>query len=1191
MNSIFTLDFLRIYINGKSFVNAFLIALTPIVLFLLADIYAVFSLNNAPNQSGNTNLNGIAMCAAVTQTEGMVTAKEHAGTVNTPVGSNRTGLKLWSSVSTWEGGAKPVAGDDVVIPANSVVVLNQNVDVKSITVMGKLIVDISKDITIDAEYIMVMGAQGYFEWGTENELYGNTGVITLVGNDPSATIPGSSVESKAIMVMDGAKLELHGAAKTSWTTLAANAAKNQNKIKVTETNSNWKVGDEILIAPSRLSWNEGEKKTITAISNGQITLNSNLKYPHIGQSKTYTRSDGKSWEGDMRAEVGLLSKSIKIQGDANSAGNKHGGHIMMHSNGIAHVENVELYRMGQKAKLGRYPFHWHLIQEKGQGQYLKNTSIHSTYNRAITIHGTESTVVENNFCYDHIGHGIFLEDGSERFNVIRGNVVLLTKRPAAGEQLTPSDNEMNEVQNRTPASFWITNPNNTFENNVAAGTQGTGYWFAMPKKPMGPSASMPRFQNLEPYKQPLGKFEGNKAHSCKSGFDIFDQLTAGHGIARNGAWLRTDKRIMDNCTWYANELAVYGGIGGGRTYTEGVTFRDNVFMDNKYSIMHANYSLTEESVFVANSGEAVFDGERHLNKGYDGSCTIKNCHLVGWDATNANYVHNTGGANKHVNYRVSGVTTDHPGPPRMSFPTYDKVPKGEIGANSISHPRFWSYIHWDIDGSIGGKENTSIITNHPMLRDGTEQRYANWNNLYRTDRRFAYLTMSYHNGVDVMSTIVRTKAGTPKAGMYYINGFYGPNTQLPVIVNDDFLYTIQYETIPPGRYITIRYQDVYTKGDATLFRIIDFGKMTNPKLEGKTKYNSLSELKASTTSGYAVVGDYFYFKLVSGTTPDASFKVSWGGSITLPLLDTDGDGISDFDESVAGTDPIPNDPIPNTPLLEITEVVNNPPTASFDAATVSSINEGYSELYVKVNASDPEGDAISVMLKIDGVDIRQENGAPYEWGHATTPNPTETLNLSPGEHTFEATVTDSKGAKTTVSKRITVVDLKIAPVVEIISPAYVAEFNLGEDIVIEATASDQDGTVTKVNFKLNGGYHSQDLNGVNGVYTSTYLPTEAGTYVLGARAFDNEGESTEVSINVEIKLITGTSNNVSNEFSAFPNPTTGVVHLSKNLSWELYSAQGIKVKEGKGTEVDLSSKEKGMYLLKTDEGVISLIHQ
>ena len=475
----------------------------------------------------------LSMCSGKTETN----AKKTAVLSSTPL--------RWSQASSWVGGV-PVLGEDVSIPAGAKILLDQNIDVKSIETQGTLVVDNSKDINIRAEYIIVMGTGGLFQWGTEAKPYLMKGTITLVGNNPSAKIPGTVNASKAIIVMNGAKLELHGQKKTSWTSLASSTSRSAPKITVSSNLTNWEKGDVILISPSRFSENEGEKRIITDVSadNKVFTLDKPLDFPHIGTIKTYTRAkDGKTWTADMRAEVGLLSKNIKIQGDDFSETNGYGGHIMIMSNGIAHVENVELFRMGQKSVLGSYPFHWHLLQENGAGQYFKNNSVHISYNRAITIHGTESALVENNFFYDHIGHGVFLEDGSERFNVIRGNVVLLTRRPIAGEELTPSDNELNIVQNRSPASFWITNPNNIFENNVAAGTDGTGYWFIMPRSPLAPSSSIPRFAGLQPFREPLGLFKGNKAHSCTSGLDIFDQLSGKHSIIANMAWERTDRRL------------------------------------------------------------------------------------------------------------------------------------------------------------------------------------------------------------------------------------------------------------------------------------------------------------------------------------------------------------------------------------------------------------------------------------------------------------------------------------------------------------------------------------------------------------------------------------------------------------------------------------------------------------------------
>lgn len=45
--------------------------------------------------------------------------------------------------------------------------------------------------------------------------------------------------------------------------------------------------------------------------------------------------------------------------------------------------------------------------------------------------------VENNLCYDHMGHGFFLEDGGELDNVFDGNIAISTRR--ATGNLEPTD--------------------------------------------------------------------------------------------------------------------------------------------------------------------------------------------------------------------------------------------------------------------------------------------------------------------------------------------------------------------------------------------------------------------------------------------------------------------------------------------------------------------------------------------------------------------------------------------------------------------------------------------------------------------------------------------------------------------------------------------------------------------------------
>ncbi|WP_299258440.1 Ig-like domain-containing protein [uncultured Aquimarina sp.] len=81
------------------------------------------------------------------------------------------------------------------------------------------------------------------------------------------------------------------------------------------------------------------------------------------------------------------------------------------------------------------------------------------------------------------------------------------------------------------------------------------------------------------------------------------------------------------------------------------------------------------------------------------------------------------------------------------------------------------------------------------------------------------------------------------------------------------------------------------------------------------------------------------------------------------------------------------------------------------------------------------------------------------------------------------------------------------------------EFTLGETITLRANASDPDGNVERVNFKVNGGYYDGDFTAP---YSVSWTPTAAGTYTIGARAFEDgqEGLATEVSRTVIIKAQT-----------------------------------------------------------------------
>ena len=136
---------------------------------------------------------------------------------------------------------------------------------------------------------------------------------------------------------------------------------------------------------------------------------------------------GRGWseEGDQieeyAAEVGLLTSNVRVSGDMPvSRIEQFGVQIVWHARGhnaaVGRLSNVEVFNAGQGLKLGKYPIHFHMIGSVSQS-YVRGTSVHHSFNRAITMHGVNDLRVQDNFVFDARGHAIFTEDGTETVRV------------------------------------------------------------------------------------------------------------------------------------------------------------------------------------------------------------------------------------------------------------------------------------------------------------------------------------------------------------------------------------------------------------------------------------------------------------------------------------------------------------------------------------------------------------------------------------------------------------------------------------------------------------------------------------------------------------------------------------------------------------------------------------------------------
>ena len=209
-----------------------------------------------------------------------------------------------------------------------------------------------------------------------------------------------------------------------------------------------------------MEYTQAEVRKIIAIDGRKLVLNETLKFHHYGQLETYYPP----WQPNgvvlnERAEVIRLTRNILIQGDSdvvpdykNHAG-AIGGHFMVGMTdptirpiSQAYLSNVEFNRMGKTGFNGRYPVHLHLL-DNASGQYIKNVSVHHSFQRCFTIHATSNLDVKDNSCFDHFGHGLFLEEGSEMGNTFDHNIVAGTKAINGSIALLATDVDH-------AASFW-----------------------------------------------------------------------------------------------------------------------------------------------------------------------------------------------------------------------------------------------------------------------------------------------------------------------------------------------------------------------------------------------------------------------------------------------------------------------------------------------------------------------------------------------------------------------------------------------------------------------------------------------------------------------------------------------------------------------------------------------------------------
>jgi cell migration-inducing and hyaluronan-binding protein len=382
----------------------------------------------------------------------------------------------------------------------------------------------------------------------------------------------------------------------------------------------------------------------------------------------------------------------------------------------------------------------------------------------VTVHGTNFLQIENNVTYNTVGHCFFLEDGIEHGNEFVHNLGIQTKchtsKPcvptrlaAAGESanfddrqavrangqaskdvLLPSDN--------TVSTYWITNPDNVYRDNVAAGSDSNGFWMSLPEHPNGKFEGTEISAKTWPRRTPFREFKGNVAHSNYDSF-MFDRNIAPNntfGVTGSAhmpkedpadASSKTVETVFENLTAYKNRNGAIWGRG------EMHVFRNVKVADNAMGYTHASGSAGRDpftskvvdSLFVGeteNIGNPRTDAEKAYGRSlpkpempdfpirgyeyYDYRHDVENVTFRNFED---NATRKTG-ALSYLMYTSAGVSTEN-AIERAKFvnakPVYFPPMERKWGNDNLNGVAWKAAAIHDKDGSVGGVPNSYILLN------------------------------------------------------------------------------------------------------------------------------------------------------------------------------------------------------------------------------------------------------------------------------------------------------------------------------------------------------------------------------------------------------------------------------------------------------------------------------------------------
>ncbi|MBL4862186.1 MAG: cadherin-like domain-containing protein, partial [Crocinitomicaceae bacterium] len=409
----------------------------------------------------------------------------------------------WFDPATWGGPENiPMTGDRVLIRSQDTITVSGIMPntYRTIRVDGMLKFSTNSNSSLKVS-TLVVNMMGHFEMGSSSAPI-QEGVNATLIIDKLAEFEVNDVNSPdydplklGLGLISHGSISIHGAEKTGHATFNG-APVGVNSVLLDHLPTDWKIGDQVVIAGTQTDGQGDEVRTIASISGNTLAFNTALSIDHL--TPTHTKAGL-----TLKVHVINTTRNAIIEtahGNRTTIVNeefKGRGHVMfMHSNDV-NIQYGGFYFLGRTNKQGvmhnaeidsvgnilstaqnpiaRYPVHFHRAGNEGSMGVVNGCAVFNSPGWGYVNHRS-AVHITNNVAYDVHGASFVSEAGDEIGSFI-DNISIRTIGNGRGNITATGANGATNITRFGSAGdgFWFHSQLLDVRNNVASGFTGSGF--------------------------------------------------------------------------------------------------------------------------------------------------------------------------------------------------------------------------------------------------------------------------------------------------------------------------------------------------------------------------------------------------------------------------------------------------------------------------------------------------------------------------------------------------------------------------------------------------------------------------------------------------------------------------------------------------------------------------------------------